>query len=77
MRKLLALGVALGCEQKTEVGVSRAGLEAAPKDNIFDRAVAQEPVGSGWVMVPEADYLAAARALDGAQSPKATSWPVP
>ncbi len=74
MRKLLvvvvAMGVALGCEQKTAVGVSRAGLEAAPKDNIFTRAVAQEPVGEGWVMVPEADYLAAVRKSSEAQSPE-------
>lgn len=64
-----ALVVLSGCEQKTSVGVSRAGLEQAPKDNIFTRAVAQEPVGAGWVMVPEADYVAALKDVGEARSP--------
>ena len=69
MRSLLvvvALGVVLGCEHKTRVGVSRSGLEQAPKDNIFTRAVAQEPLPVGWVMVPEASYL---EALSKAKQP--------
>ncbi|MDP1826196.1 MAG: DUF6531 domain-containing protein [Archangium sp.] len=67
-----AMGVLPGCEQQTtttSVGVSRAGLEQAPRDNIFSRAVAQEPVGAAWIMVPEADYVAALKGVSGAQSP--------
>ncbi len=64
-RVLLAVALLVGCEGRIDGGdplstiEQRLELPPASTDNIFTRAIAQKPLGKGWVMVPAADFARA------------------